>query len=414
MRTGERRDAAPGPPFMENPIMINVKEAQQLILKHTGKGRAGHLETLDCVGRVLAGEVTSPEDLPRFNQSAMDGYAVRAEDLGKPVLKVSREVFAGGPSVPVLKAGECVYITTGSLVPRNAGAVVPVEDVLVEAGIIRILVKAEKGDNIRKAGDDIKKGVLLCSKGGLVTPQSIGIFGALGIAALKVFLPPSVGIITTGSEVAAIGAKRLGKNEIRNSNLWSLAALLKSAGVELAFSKALADKKGLLPEFLGKLKKLPEIVILTGGVSAGGHDYVKEELEGFGIRRLFWKIAQKPGKPMYAGVKNGTLFLGLPGNPAAVITCFYLYVLPAINKYLRREVIFLPEVSAHLTGQVKAGGSRTTFLRGHFKDGKVEPLKGQDSHMLSSFLRTNCFIELAPSPAMTLGEGEKVKVLLLK
>ncbi|MDA8325710.1 MAG: molybdopterin molybdotransferase MoeA, partial [Nitrospiraceae bacterium] len=313
--------------------MISVKEAQQLILNSVGKGSAARAETLDCAGRVLAEDIISPEDFPRFRQSAMDGYALRAEDLQARLLKVSGNIFAGGRLAASLKAGECAYITTGSPVPRNAGAVVPVEDVLAGAGVIQPRSKIKKGDNIREAGDDIKKGAILCRKGDLITPQSIGIFGALGIARLKVFLSPSVGIITTGAEVAAIGAGRLGKNKIRNSNLWSLAALLKSCGAAPAFSKALSDKEGLLPEFLGKLEKLPEIVILTGGVSVGGHDYVKEDLEKFGVRKLFWKVAQKPGKPVYAGVKGRTLFFGLPGNPAAVITCFYLYVLPAINKY---------------------------------------------------------------------------------
>lgn len=393
--------------------MINVKKAQQLILNSVGKGLTASVATLDCVGRILAEDINSPEDFPRFRQSAMDGYVLRAEDLDKISLKVSGKIFAGGRLAVSLKAGECAYITTGSPVPRNAGAVVPVEEVKVEAGLMRILAKTGKGDNIRNAGEDIKRGAVLCRKGELVTPQSIGIFGALGIARLKVCLAPSVGIITTGAEVAAIGAKRLGKNKIRNSNLWSLEALLKSCGAAPAFSKALDDKEGLLPEFLGKLKKLPEIVILTGGVSVGGHDYVKEDLEKFGVRKLFWKIAQKPGKPMYAGVKGRTLFFGLPGNPAAVITCFYLYILPAINKYLPGKEIFLPEVSSRLAVPLKTGGSRTVFLRGRFNGGEVEPLWGQGSHMLSSFLKTNCFIELKPSPPATLQKGEAVKILLL-
>lgn len=394
--------------------MTSVKEAQRLILNRVAKGRSAHVGTLESVGLVLAGDVVSPEDLPRFDQSAMDGYAVRTADLDRPELKLSGEIFAGEGRVPALKAGECAYITTGAPVPLNAGAVIPVEETLAKSGTIRIIVKARKGGNIRKAGDDVKRGALICRKSDPVTPQSAGIFGALGIARLKVFQPPSVGIITTGSEVAPIGAARLGKNEIRNANLWSLTALLGAAGVEPAFSKALPDKKGLLPEFLRKLKKLPDIVILTGGVSAGGHDYVKEELEGYGVRKIFWKIAQKPGKPMYAGVKNGTLFFGLPGNPAAVISCFYLYVLPAINKYLHKRELFLQEVPALLAAPLKAGGSRTTFLRGCLAGGTVEILKGQGSHMLSSFLQTNCYIELNPSPAMTLGKGESVKVLLLK
>ncbi len=393
--------------------MISVKKAQQLILKNIGKGLVGRLETMNCAGRVLAGEVTSPENLPRFKQSAMDGYAVRAGDLERASLKVSGKIFAGGISMQVLKAGESAYIATGSPLPGNTGAVVRVEDVMAEAASIKIRVKPGKGDNIRKAGDDIKKGARLCNKGDLVTPQAMGSFGALGITSLRVFQPPSVGVITTGSEVAPVSSRRLGKNQIRNANLWSLAALLGAAGVKPAFLRALPDKKGLLPAFLGKLKKLPEIVILTGGVSVGGHDYVKEELEEYGVKRIFWKVAQKPGKPMYAGARNRTLFLGLPGNPAAVITCFYLYVLPAINKYMQRREVFLPETIASLSGPVKAGGNRASFLRGRFNGGKVKPLPGQGSHMLSSFLRTNCLIELGPSPARTLRAGEKVKVLLL-
>jgi len=393
--------------------MVSVKKAQRLIVNNVRRGYAAQAATLDCVGRALAKDIISPEDFPRFRQSAMDGYALRAEDLQARSVTISGEIFAGGRLAASLKDGECAYITTGSPVPRNAGAVVPVEDVKVEAGLMRILAKIEKGDNIRNAGEDIKRGAVLCRKGELVTPQSIGIFGALGIARLKVYLPPSVGIITTGAEVATIGARRLGKNKIRNSNLWSLAALLKSCGAAPAFSKALGDKKGLLPEFLVKLKKLPEIVILTGGVSVGGHDYVKEDLEKFGVRKLFWKVAQKPGKPMYAGVRNRTLFLALPGNPGAVIACFYLYVLPAINSYMRRREIFLPEVSARLAGPVRTGGRRTVFLRGHFAGGKVEPLRGQGAHMLSSFLKTNCFVEIKPSPPGILQKGAAVKTLLV-
>ncbi|MDO8804303.1 MAG: molybdopterin molybdotransferase MoeA [Elusimicrobiota bacterium] len=393
--------------------MLSVKKAQRLVLANVKKGQAGRAGLLDSVGRILADDILSPEDLPRFDQSAMDGYAVRSEDLGSPKLKRSREIFAGGALAPALSAGECAYITTGAIVPSNAGAVMPVEDVLEETGFIRVRTKAGKGDNIRPAGDDVRKGALIAGKGTLLTPQSVGIFCALGISRLKVFLPPAVGILTTGSEVEAIAVRRLAKNKIRNSNLCGLTALLRPAGVEPAFAENLEDRPGRLTEFLGKLKKLPEIVILTGGVSVGGHDYVKQELEESGVRSLFWKVAQKPGKPMYAGVKNGTLFLGLPGNPAAAITCFYLYALPAINRYMGRGEIFLRARPALLTGRLKAGGSRTLFLRGYFKDGKVEPLRGQGSHMLSPFLKTNCFIELKPSGPRVIKKGEKVRVLLL-
>ena len=393
--------------------MISVRKAQQLILANVKKGRAGRVGLLASAGRVLAADILSPEDLPRFDQSAMDGYAVRPEELGSTKLKISREIYAGGALSPALKAGECAYITTGSIVPPNAGAVLPVEDVLAGGGYIRVRAKAGKGDNIRPAGDDVRKGSLLAGKGTLLTPQAVGVFAALGITRPEVFLPPSVGLLTTGSEVEAMDVRRLAKNKIRNSNLCSLTALLRPAGAEPAFSENLEDKPGCLAGFLGKLKKLPEIVILTGGVSVGGHDHVKQELEVYGVRSLFWKVAQKPGKPMYAGVKGGTLFLGLPGNPAAAITCFYLYALPAINKYMGRESIFLPVRQALLTDRLKAGGSRTLFLRGYYKDGKVEPLRGQGSHMLAPFLRTNCFIELNPSPPRILKKGEKIRVLLL-
>ncbi len=393
--------------------MISVKKAQQLVLAGVKKGQSGRVGLLEAAGRVLARDIRSPEDLPRFDQSAMDGYAVRAEDLGSPELKIAREIFAGGALAPALKAGECAYITTGSFVPSNAGAVLPVEDVLAERGYIRVRAKAGKGDNIRPAGDDVRKGSLIAGKGTLLTPQAAGVFAALGITRPEVFLPPAVGLLTTGSEVEAMEVRRLAKNKIRNANLCSLMALLRPAGVEPAFAKNLEDRPGCLVKFLGKLKKLPEIVILTGGVSVGGHDHVKQELEEFGVRSLFWKVAQKPGKPMYAGVKGGTLFLGLPGNPAAAIICFYLYALPAINKYMGRDGIFLPAAPALLTAALKAGGSRALFLRGHYKDGKVEPLRGQGSHMLSPFLRTNCLIELKPSGPRAIEKGGRVKVLLL-
>lgn len=402
--------------------MISVKKAWKIISDNFDDSKTGVLPILEVVGHVLAEDIISTDNLPRFDQSAMDGYALRANNTGENKIckfKIINSIFPGDKIDNLhVKDYECVEITTGAPMPLGADAVVPIEDVKYIDGAVKISRKINKFKNVRVRGEDIEKGKIVFKKGDLINHQMIGLFASLGIARVLVFLPPSVGVITTGDELQ-LPEKKIEKYHIRNSNIFAIESLLKSLGIIPLFKKTFPDKQGLLCGFFKKLtqqgrlrlKILPDIVIITGGVSVGGHDYVKEELEKFGVKKLLWRVAQKPGKPMYIGIKNHTLFFGLPGNPGAVFVCFYLYVLPVINRYMRKKKIFLPEVPAEIQNKVKNDSNRTIFLNAQYKNGKVKLLKKQGSHMMFSAAKANSLARLESGKSYR--KGKKISIVKL-
>lgn len=393
--------------------MISVQQAQKIISNNYDNYRIGTLSLLDALGYILAENIISPDRLPRFDQAAMDGYALRALDTKTDQtckLKIVGRIFSGDSVNGLrIRKNECAEISTGAPMPYSADAVLPLEEIECTGGFVHIKRKINKFENVRIAGEDVEIKKTIARKGDLITPQLTGLLSALGIVSVKTFLPPAVGIITTGSELIEPG-KKINKYQIRNSNLIVIKALLKSLGIIPVFEKTFSDRKNVLYSFLKRLKNLPDIIIITGGVSVGSHDYVKEELEQFGVKRLFWRVSQKPGKPMYAGIRNKTLFFGLPGNPGAVMVCFYLYVLGVIKKYLQKTDISVPEIYAELENNAKNNGTRTLFLYAHYKNGRVQIFKNQGSHMLSSLARANSLVQL--NPGESYKKGEKAKVLL--
>ncbi len=406
--------------------MISIKQAQKIILDNFNVCRTGKLRLLESLGYVLAEDIISPDKLPRFDNSAMDGYALRSKNTKANQysrFKIVGRIFPGDRVYDLnIRDYECAEIATGAPIPPGADAVIPVEEVTREGEFIYIKRKINKLENIRRQEEDINVGEIVARKGDLITPQLIGLFAALGIVSVKVFLPPSVGIITTGSELVSPDKKRIDKYQIRDTNIILLQALLKSTGIIPTFKKTFADKKGILYRFLKNLRPLPDIIIITGGVSVGRHDYVKEELERFGVKKLFWGVLQKPGKPMYAGIFPGsksasesthkTIFLCLPGNPGSATICFYLYVLPIINRFMRKSEIFVKEIYAELENNIiENKGKRTLFLNAHYKNGRVKVFKKQGSHIMSSLGRANAFVWLNPGEIRE--KGEKVKILLL-
>ncbi|MBI4655775.1 MAG: molybdopterin molybdotransferase MoeA [Elusimicrobia bacterium] len=394
--------------------MISVKKALSSVLNNFNWEKAKEMPLLDSLGHVLGKDIFAPDKLPRFDNSAMDGCVIRSQDTkrGKRVLlKIVSSIFSGDDINGLLiKRRETAQIATGAPIPKGTNAVVAMENANVKDGFIEIDKKISKGTNIRKAGEDVKVGKIVARHGDLITPGLIGFLSSLGITSVKVFAPPEVGLIATGSELACAYG-RIGKFQIRDSNTSSLVALLKSAGINPVFVKRFPDKKNTLCKFLKNLKTHSNIIILAGGVSVGEHDYVKQELEKFGVKRLFWKVSQKPGKPLYAAIRNGTIFFGLPGNPAAVITCFYLYVLPVINKCMHKLSIHLPKTFAILENDVKTDECRTVFLRARYKNGRVKLLKGQGSHMLLSFSKANSLF--MANPGKHYKKGKKVQIFLL-
>lgn len=397
--------------------MISSKRALDIILSSFNKNRRGKVQLSDAIGYVLSQDIVSKDNLPRFSNAAMDGYALNSNyvnRLNDKKLKIVGEIY---PSMNVdklcIRKGECFYITTGSPLPKTCNAVIPIEEVEVRDGYIYIKRIINKFENVRKKGEDIKYKMIVAKKGDIITPQSVGVLAALGIEYVNVFLPPSVGIITTGDEIKPLNQK-LNKYEIRNSNLVIIKSLLKYyLRIDPLFEVSFNDTKNNLYSFLGRLNKLPDITIITGGVSAGKRDYVKAEIERFGVKKLFHKISQKPGKPMYVGIKKDKIFFALPGNPVSVYINFLNYILPSINKFMGRKEIFLPTAYAILANDnIKNESNKTLFLSSYYKNGMVKILDKQGSHMLFGFSKSNSIVRLNPSEEYK--KGDKLLITLLE
>lgn len=392
--------------------MINIKEAQKIIIQNFNFSKIGEIDILNSLDYILAEDISSPDFLPRFTNSAMDGFAIKTnKKRGSLKFKIIGKINAGDdPKNLKINEFETVEISTGAPIPEGADAVIPKEDVEIENGFIKVNREVKVWENIRFKGEDVKKGEKILKKGDLITPEKIGLLASLGIKKVKVFLKPEVGIITTGSEIKEINEK-IEEFQIRDSNKFILKAFLKKIGIEPVFVRTFKDEKGKILSFLKGLKKTPDIIILSGGVSVGKRDFVKDEIRDFGAKELFWRVNQKPGKPIFAALKNKTIFFGLPGNPGALIVCFYLYILPAINKFIGNKKYFLKEGVGILDKDLKNKGERTLILNCFYKNGRLNVLKEQGSHRIFSFSKANSFLILKPKKK--LRKGEEVKFLIL-
>ncbi|MBI1977667.1 MAG: molybdopterin molybdotransferase MoeA [Candidatus Omnitrophica bacterium] len=249
----------------------------------------------------------------------------------------------------------------------------------------------------------------------MIHPATVGVLASFGLERVKVFARPKVSVIATGSELIPAG-RRLKPGKIYDSNSLVVSSILKSMRIEPVLIRTISDRKDILKRALRRAFKRSDVLILTGGVSVGDYDYVKEVLAELGVHAIFWKVSQKPGKPIYFGKKSSKLVFGLPGNPASVFTCFYEYVFPALRCLCGFEEVYLPSKTACLQTDVRADRSRHLFLKGRLSfspnGGEVTPLRHQASHMISSLCNANCFISLPPRSGV-LRRGTKVEAHLL-
>jgi len=361
--------------------MITIKKALELIDKNYKYKRIVKINAMDSLGFVLAENVYSKEDYPKFTNSAMDGYCIRYSDYNKfKHFKIKSRIYAGDGANIKLKRGECAYITTGAKIPKDSNCIVPIEDVEKKGNIISIKNKNLKiFENIRFRGEDIKKGSIILRKNTLIEPYHISLFSVCGIKDIYVYDKPNVSIIITGKELI-----KNSKNYINESNLVFLRNAFKKEGIKIVSEKIIDDKNGELYKIL-KTSKMPDIYITTGGVSVGEKDYVKEDLEKFGVKKLFWKVKQKPGKPLYVGIKDKTLFFALPGNPLAVILIFYVYILPVIYKFQNKVY----DKKRYYNFNINSEDDRVLILASKYENGRVEIFKNQLSHKLSFLANTN-------------------------
>lgn len=389
--------------------MISVKEAAALISEHTNRLPAVKMALMEASGCVLAEDVRAVTDIPAFEQSSMDGYALLFAEKDER-LHINGEMQAGSAQHLSLQRGQAVRIFTGAPLPSGADTVVMQEKTAVENGELLILDKGlQKGSNVRSRGSEIRAGDLAMKKGSLLSPAATGFLAGAGTAEVMVYPAPRVSVLVTGKELQKPG-NDLQFGQVYESNSYSLRAALKQAHINAVEVFEADDDLYVLKSVLDTALQNSDVVLLTGGVSAGDYDYVLEACRLCGVQKVFHKVKQRPGKPLFFGTKDSKLVFGLPGNPSSVLTCFYEYALPAIEN-LSGKKSSIETVPAKLTGSYTKAPGLTHFLKGHYENGLAHPLNAQESFRLSSFAQANCLICLREDRTEYAG-GEMVEVHL--
>lgn len=390
--------------------MISVAEATKLIVEHCKVSRVISLPLLEANGSILAETVYAPIDTPPFNQSAMDGYAFSFKGWDKnSALKVKGEIQAGNFYSETISANEAIRVFTGSLVPEGTDTVVMQEKVRKDGSEIQILdQQLLSGSNVRLQGSQTTKGAIALMEGQLLTPVGISFLAGLGIREVAVYAKPTVSIIITGKELVQSGGN-ISEGKIFESNSIGLIAALQQLGIFPLSVQCVDDDVTQIDLAISK-NLSSDILILTGGVSVGDYDLVPASLEKCGVKKVFHKIKQKPGKPMLFGTHHQTIVFGLPGNPASVMSCFYNYVVLAISCFTKKnyyKTLLLP-----LVNDYSKKANLTFFLKGIASEREVSILDGQESYLLHSFAVANCLIVLEEEK-LALKKGDFVKVLMI-
>jgi molybdopterin molybdotransferase len=358
------------------------------------------LQVMQSLGRVLAADIISPCNVPNHNNSAMDGFAYK-HSAGIKLIKIIGTAFAGRPFTGTVKAGECVKIMTGAVIPAGADTVVMQEKTVTKSDCITVLEAPSKGANVRLAGEDLTLNQTVLNKGHMMKPADLGLVASLGIAKVVVFRPLKVAFFSTGDELISV-EKPLATGQIYDSNRYTIFGMLSRLSVTVSDLGVVPDKPELLEATLIKAASENDVVITSGGVSVGEADYMKALLAKHG-QVLFWKINMKPGRPLAYGKVQGSNghsahYFGLPGNPVSAMVTFYQFVRDALLSLMGATAKSIPMLKVECTEPIKKATGRTEFQRGILYDDagvwKVKPLPNQGSGVLSSMSAANCFIVL--------------------
>ena len=390
--------------------MISVEKAKQLLEAFAPLQNQERKSVEESLGHVLATDIESPINMPPFPQSAMDGYALGGQNLSaNTTFKVIGEVAAGSAARFKLSEGEAIRIFTGAPVPKTATAVVQQEWIEAHDDEIIIQKDVKPHMHIRPEGEQMRTGDNALANGTLITPATVGFLSMLGITHLDVFSKPRVAVLVTGDELVKPG-QNLEHGQIFESNSSMLIAALNHEGIN-AFGQTVQDTLANTIERISEALESSDIIIVTGGISVGDHDYVGTALKQLGVDEVFYKVAQKPGKPLFFGTKGNKAVFALPGNPAASLTCFYEYVLPVLRKASGQISSSLEALQLPLkSGAINAIG-RAQFLKARINDGQITILDGQSSAMLSSFSYANALVYVPSDTAKTAGDLVEVHLL---
>ena len=392
--------------------MISVSEAKEIIRKNTSALESVQLPLSSACGLTLANEVYATLDIPGFPQSSMDGYALSFNGWnGNKELIIDGEIAAGSSISFELSANKAARIFTGAAVPVGADTVVMQERTRIEND--KLIIEDEKlqqGTNVRPQGSEIKGGTLALTKGTKLSPGAIGFLANIGTHSVFVYPNPSVTIIVTGNELQEPG-NDLGYGQVFDANSFSLTAALSLLNIKDVEIERVQDEPNRLIEVLRQSLERSDLVLLTGGVSVGDYDFVLQATTACGVEKLFHKVRQRPGKPLFFGKREKKIVFGLPGNPSSVLTCFYMYVVPALEQLSKRSIGYRT-VETKLAKGYKKDAGLTHFLKGKYDGSAVTPLDAQESYKMRSFAEANCLIQL-DEDVTEITAGSSVKVHLL-
>lgn len=400
--------------------MISVDEARNIVLGHTEVGGCEKTDLLSALGRVIEEDVVASFDIPPWDNSAMDGYAVRFEDIREAssdnpaVLSVIEDLPAGYLPKNAVGPSQATRIMTGAPLPEGADTVVRQEDTSAQEDTVHILIPPEKGANIRRAGENVRREDSAIEKGTLLRPPHIGLLASLSRSYVSTYQAPKVAVLSTGDEVADIDAEK-DRSKIVNSNTYSIASQIRECGAVPMMLGIARDER---TELAAKLRQglSADVIITTGGVSVGEYDYVMDALKELGAELKFWKVAMRPGKPSTFGTIGNKLLFGLPGNPVSCMVCFELFTRPALLKKMGHRHLFRPVVRAILAEDVMTKKGLRFFVRVrlYYENGELyaSTTGEQGSGILKSMVQANGLM-IVPEDREKVQAGEEMRVYVL-
>jgi molybdopterin molybdotransferase len=397
--------------------MLEVEEAWARISAVIKPLGGENVPLREAAGRWLAEPVVAPISLPSFDNSAMDGYALRAADVAgasansPTVLKMIGAVAAGSTFAGTVENGTCVRLFTGSPLPAGADAVVMQEDTRVAGDSVSVLDAVKPWENVRLVGEDVKRGETIVQSGERLNAARLALCGALGTAEVRVGRRPTIGLLGTGNELVEPGVP-LAPGQIYESNRLAVASLIEDAGGCARVFPLVRDSLEATQDALTRAFAECDAVVTTGGVSVGEHDLVKDAFASLGGAMDFWQVAMKPGKPFVFGKLNGKFLFGLPGNPVSAFVTFVILVRPAILQMQGAGDVSLPAYPAVLAEPLHNRGNRRHFMRVRVDAvGRVWSTGPQASHALGSLARANGLVDVAPETVLAAGTSVTVHPL---
>ena len=382
--------------------MISVEEAKKLVLNQKIIHKTEKRLVENCLGFVLAEDVISRMNMPPFAQSAMDGYAICGNHSSYQLID---EIKAGDNKEISLNNGEACRVFTGGAVPKNSTAVIMQEKVNRVNNTISIDDEIIENKNIRPIGEQLKIGDLIFEKGVELSPAHLGMLHTLGIDKVEVYKNPDISILTTGNELVKAGNK-IEFGQIYESNSITLKSACESKNYKVQEISSVEDNYEKTLSKINDLLSKNDVLLISGGISVGDYDFVGKVLSELGVEQVFYKVKQKPGKPLFFGKKEYKFVFALPGNPAAALTCFYIYVLPLLNKLSNQKTVELPQKYIPIADNYNRKGDRQEFLKAKIIDNQVEILDKQASSMLWSFAEADAIAFATKS----YKKGEKILV----